>query len=248
MPFYRRRKYGVRRRFGRKLRRYGARKRFARRRMRKSSNHGILVRRKFRLSQITQEFGTVDEFGVVKFKLSDMPGYTEFTALYEEYKISFVKYTIENLFRNGIGQLQTIESTGGGTITDNLSATALYTYTNTTTPGDRSNLVANIHSVIDYDDAQTPTTENQLIEYRTYKVTQHKAFHQRKLRPRFYTPYTTTSSVGTLTGRGTTGWLRTSTPDVEHFGVKYMIESNGCNAEQGYDQWVEMWVRFKHMK
>lgn len=88
--------------------------------------------------------------GGYNFSLSDVPGYTEFTALYDSFKINAVKITF-------IPQMTQITNTGG--------------------TGNPFN--ARFFSVIDKNDDAAPSSANALREYKTCKWSSITKMHKR---------------------------------------------------------------------
>lgn len=90
-------------------------------------------------------------FGSINFSLNDLPNYTEFTSLYDMYKINAVTVTF-------IPQM-----------TENVSAVTLNNpYANT-----------RFYSCIDYNDNSPPTTIDEVRQYQNCKVTSILRMHKR---------------------------------------------------------------------
>lgn len=90
-------------------------------------------------------------FAGFNFSLNDLPNYTEFTSLYDMYKINCIKISF-------IPQMT--ENVSLGTINNPYANTRFF-------------------SVIDYNDATAPTTIDQLREYATCKMTPILKTHKR---------------------------------------------------------------------
>lgn len=127
------------------------------------------------------------------FSLSQLPNYSEFTALFDQYKITGAKLT----------------------------------YTPATTVGVSDPTVANaavngysrIHSVIDYDDTNTPTSEDQLLEYGSHKSSPPFKVHTRYLKPKMLQEIYR-SAISTAYAPRSNTFIDMSAPDVPHYGVK----------------------------
>lgn len=90
-----------------------------------------------------------------QFRLNDLPGYTEFTSLFDQYKLCAVKVSfIPNKNVNYISS-----------------------------SGDQF-VYGVFHSIIDYD-GSAPANENQFLEYENHKMTKANHTHTRYLKPRF---------------------------------------------------------------
>lgn len=132
-----------------------------------------------------------------KFVLNDLPQVATLTALYDEYCITKV----------------VVKFVPQGTIGDN--------------PDPSSWKVCPFYTVIDYDDATTPVTLNELMEYQTLKHTKGNVIHKRILTPRISTLAYKTS--GTTIGYSSKGrqYVDCANPDIEHYGVKCWIPATG---------------------
>lgn len=89
------------------------------------------------------------------FTLNSLPDFTDFTALYDQYQIKAVKYTL----------LPRISNAGPSGAVGNPS------------------ILGNIWSVLDYDDSNVPTSLNQLLQYQNLKRTQYHKIHSRFIKP-----------------------------------------------------------------
>lgn len=97
-----------------------------------------------------------DAFASLKFNLSQLPNHSEFTALYDQYKINMVKAEIIPQFDNA--------NVGSSTST---------------------NVITQNYSVIDYDDITVPTTMDTLMQYQNLKRTPSTRIIKRIIKPRF---------------------------------------------------------------
>lgn len=98
----------------------------------------------------------VDNFTSLKFSLSQIPNHSEFTALYDQYKICMVKAELIPQFDNA--------NVGSSTST---------------------NVITQNYSVLDYDDIGTPTSMDQLMQYQNCKRTPSTRILKRVIKPRF---------------------------------------------------------------
>lgn len=147
----------VRRYYGRRrnYRRYGRKKTFRRRyrkqtRFSKKGQKLYLFKRFCDYGELTVSSLTGGSFAY-NFSLNDLPNYTEFTSLYDMYKLNAVKITFIP---------QQTESISLGSI-NNANNVRFF-------------------SAIDYNDSSAPASANELREYQTCKVTsvfkQHKRY------------------------------------------------------------------------
>lgn len=97
-----------------------------------------------------------DQFTSLKFSLNQLPGHSELTALYDQYKINMVKLEVIPQFDNA--------NVGSSTST---------------------NVITQNYSVIDYDDITVPTTMDTLMQYQNLKRTPSTRIITRVVRPKF---------------------------------------------------------------
>lgn len=159
------------------------RRRFTRKRRTNNRNYRRRFRRtrttrykggqkRFLYKRFTGVFGSLqlnnisETYAGYNFSLSDLPNYTEFTALYDMYKINRVK----------------ISFLPQQTISNSLSTVS------------NAAAYARFFSVIDTNDATAPTSIDQLREYESCKYTTIHRRHKRYFKPRItdsgnvYTP------------------------------------------------------------
>lgn len=191
--YSRRRKYFRRRRGNYKRRRYGKVKRSV----------AYVKRRK--LSQIAIAINPdtlVGQGGVFLIKLSDVPYYTEMTALYDQYKISRVKVA----FMGGpTPVMQTIQSNN---------------------PEGQATWLANMPymwAAIDYTDGVLPT-EDQMKQYgnvKTWRVDRYKSFYFKPTTELVgYNDQAQNQPAVVTSNR----WISCSQTGIQHYGLKFFIE------------------------
>lgn len=148
-------------------------------------------------------------------KFSQLPGVTDFTNLYDSYMIKkIVVKLIPKITQH------------------NLS---------TTTIGNAD--LPQVHSAIDYDDATTPTSVNQLVEYQSHKMTRGNQVHTRVLVPKVEL---STSSTGNAPKAFQ--WLDCDDTTVNHRGIKVWFnapQSTGCTVY--YDMLVKVYFSCKNV-
>lgn len=103
---------------------------------------------------LTSDGTGTETFGTFTFTLQDVPGYTEFTNLYDSYKIVAVKIMF------------------------------LPIYDNTNSGINYSIFYERMMSVIDFNDNTTPSSLSELREYRNCKVTPNNKIHKRYFYPK----------------------------------------------------------------
>lgn len=136
-------------------------------------------------------------YGALSFKLSDLPNYTEFTALYDEYRFKAAKvHFVPTLPVN-----MPVEASG--TTSGTATVPALYTW-------------------IDNDDNTAPTAITQGQQFSSFKA--HGLLNQ--MRVRSVVPECSTALYsGTFTSYGQVKnqWIDNNSPSVIHFGLKFGI-------------------------
>lgn len=148
-----------------------------------------------RLAVLAANVGN-DTFASYFFTLDNLPGYTEFTSLYDAYKFCGVKIKFLPSFSQQIAD-STTTTTGWSTF-NNLR----------------------IFSVIDYNDATTPVSINDLRQYQNCKMTQYVKGHQRYFKPK----YLEDNTVTLFTSKNP--WIATTRPDVGHYAIKLGVDTS----------------------
>lgn len=132
-------------------------KRTYRKRFNRRSRYNKRGQKVFLFKRFTGAFGTLtlgsitNSYAAYNFSLSDLPNYTEFTALYDMYKINCVKMVF-------IPQMDTNVSLS--TVNNPYASSRFF-------------------SVIDYNDGTAPLTIDELREYHTCKFTPILKTHKR---------------------------------------------------------------------
>lgn len=140
--------------------------------------------------------GSSLESGYFHFQLSDVPSYSEFSALYDMYKLNMVKiyfipFTMDN-------------SASGAAVTDATQWQNLYT-------------------AIDNNSVSAPTSINALRQYQTCKFTRMGKVHKRVIYPRVATMIYDGATTAYSTNKP--GWLNTSYSAVPHYGIKWAFDN-----------------------
>lgn len=154
----------------------------------------MFKRAQFASSVITVT-GGVDAYAAASFELQNIPSASEFTALYDQYKITGIKYQL--MPRGNTAEV------GSSAVQGNQ---------------------CRIFSVLDYDDSVAPTSIAQLTQYQNLKVTNSTQTHTRYFKPRFNLDILS-GSVGLTGNAPTTGWIDVTNADVKHRGLKLAIQA-----------------------
>ena len=131
--------------------------------------------------------------------LNDLPNFAEFTALFDAYKINRLTWH----FYPSQGTVSEID--GGITHTGG---------------------IALLTTAIDYNDKTAPTTNNELLEYGSCKT-----LCMNVPRTISYVPRIQLGATDSVTGtvpalESGPRWLSTDQPKIEHYGLKWFLESN----------------------
>lgn len=211
--------YGSRKRFkySRAFRRR-LRPRFGRRRTRRAQIHRF--RRTHTYDWIQVSGGTWTP-GVFLFKLSDINDYTDFTALYEQYRITGVKVVFD--FNKPLASTAD-ESVYQPGVTELVPTSYGYN--------------TRLFTTLDFNDATAPTSANDFYDDEYTKI-----FHltpTRTVFKRYFVPRVrTTTDTGNLTLAKPRQWLETESGAGQlHYGMKCAMEDprpyTKCKVEMTY--------------
>ena len=141
----------------------------------------------------------------LRFLLSDLPNFNDFTALYDKYKICMVKVKVIPFTTSAL--------TGA-------AYSSVY---------GQSSVI--LHSIIDTDDAVIPMASvagvSSFREYQTYKVRNmldtNGVGMSRVVKPKVLQAVTDSSGLfqGTRIG---SGWINLGNTNVDHYGMKFILE------------------------
>lgn len=151
---------------------------------------------------VSSEVG--ESSGAFVFKLDDLPDYTEFTSLFDQYRICAVKVTITSPYTGNTGL---VPRSGAANGLGTMPAIKMY-------------------SVSDYDDAVTLTVA-QLMQYQNCRITELTTNLKGGKASFFIKPRLATAVYsGAFTSYGNTKmWLDAASPSVEHYGFKWAFDA-----------------------
>jgi len=153
---------------------------------------------------------------------TDIPGWSEFQALYDSYKINAMKVFFIPLSN------VSISSSAAGLVSTN-EGTYFYRFL----------------SCIDYNDRSNPATLNAIREYDNCKVTSNNRIHKRYFKPNFTVDVENDDFPGTMANRYKP-WLNTAAQTVEHYGLKYGFEhANLTSSHSLYRIEIKVYLSFK---
>lgn len=169
-----------------------ARKRQYKRVLKKTATH--TYRRMFEWGNIAVNN---DIHTSLSFRLNLLPNYTEFTSLYDQYKIKKIIWRIERAFTGNDASQGSV----GTTVTTNKF----------------------IRAVHDYDGGSSLSTEYQYLEYQNCKS--YSAMGQRPLRLTLYPKvqdaiFKTDAKTSYASSMIKPPWIDVANHDVEHYGIK----------------------------
>lgn len=105
--------------------------------------------------------------------------------------------------------------------------------------------LAQVHSVLDYDDGTALTSINDYVQYESYKTSRGNRIHSRYFVPAIEMA---AQSAGLIVAAGQKKhqWLDTDEPKVSHRGIKFFIE--GGSVDTVYDVMITYYLAFKQVK
>lgn len=164
---------------------------------------------------------TNDTFQGLVFSLQNLPQYTDFTTLFDQYRINKIKMTLYP--RQNV--------------------------TNGTFPSPTTDAVQScqVFSVIDMDDGTAPVGLDTLLQYQNLKTTRGLRQHSRTFKPGVEIAQT---NNGTLAGSMVkkSPWLDATNALVWHNAVKLAFQNTGGFAPITYDMKVDMWISCKNVR
>lgn len=135
--------------------------------------------------------GTADNFASLKFNLSQLPQYTEFTQLYDQYQIKGVRVELIPQFDSA-----------------NMASTS------------STNIINQNYSCIDYDDVGIPTSMDTIMQYQNVRRCPSTKVMKRFLKPKVATQVYSTALTTNYSSKRNV-WLDCNQPDTEHYGLKF---------------------------
>lgn len=231
MPYYRKkrsyrpRRSGTTRRTIRRRRTYGSRRRYNRtgRRSKLSYGTSYTFKRTVHEADIDISDTTGGHSYAMSFALSAVPNYTEFTNLYDNYKITGVAVELRPTYTGS--DLNTLAYANNVAIPD-------------------------VRSVVDYDDPNPITTENELLQHQNIKWTRGHRVHRRYFRPKPVKPiYKDAVSFGYAPSR-IPEWYDTAYPTIPHYALKIWIDSLTGTSTTNivYRVYTTYYLRFRGVK
>lgn len=136
------------------------------------------------------------QYGGSVFSLDQLPNYSDFTNLYDFYKIKGIKISFI--------------PTANVTLGTNTATNGLTLYNN------------RIFTVIDYNDAGVPTSIDELREYKNCKWSPYNRIHKRYFSPNPLADATDDSTIS-LQNKP---WVPTTNYNMDYYAIKWAIETS----------------------
>lgn len=219
MAYYRRRTYRRRPYRPRVSRKRTYRRKFSRFGKRKMNTNVYYFKRRSttvwdwvngsQVTQLNQATAGINTAYNLSFRLVDVPGYTDFTNVYDQYRIRAVKV---NLIP--IGNISSSNTAGGIT-------------------GPAGNYAVRCYSAFDpnYDGVGVigATATVQLQEYQNCKWTPYNRIHKRYIKPKIVIQPGTGGATTTVNMAGKQPWIQCSGdgPSLIHYGLPVAIDATG---------------------
>jgi len=168
--------------------------------------------------------GAAASGGLLDFKLFNVPNASDFTSLYDEYRIVKVEVEIIPAF----------------TSANNLLGSNGYPR------------MHQIHSCVDYDGGNSGTTLASMMQYTNYKGSSIDRIHKRVIFPKIATEVFNTS-VSTAYAPKWGQWIDTSNSSVPHYGMIYNIPvlpglpQTGADSQIG-DLKMKYFIEFRNVR
>lgn len=187
------------------------------------------IKRSFTVSASLVAATTAPYGSVVYATLSSLPSYTDFTALFDQYKFDMIKVTFYRPY----------QQTGTMDIAANASQSVL------------PQLL--LHTAVDFDDAVAPVTPPDLQQYPSYQCTILTGSADR-----FSVTFKPRVALAAYSGAFTSyanmdAWLDSASPNVQTYGLKFLLEprfADGSSATFGFKltlvSMLEVWMSFRN--
>jgi len=102
-------------------------------------------------------------------------------------------------------------------------------------------------TVLDFDDANVPSSLNQLEQYTTCKISALSERVTIPLKPCFSTSANSQIS-GIVSARPARGWVDAAYTDINHYGVKYGLSQGVAGALQTYDVVITLLMTWRKVR
>lgn len=137
-----------------------------------------------------------DTLGRITFQLDNLDNYTEFTNLFQQFRILGVKLTF-----------------------------VPYVTSNDANPIATTYVMPNIHTVIDHDDSGTPANLAEIMQFRNHRMTRLNRVHSRYIKPSILMSAYETALTSAYIPKWKQ-WVSTDDYTTPHYGLKYFIDQS----------------------
>lgn len=167
---------------------------------------------------LTANTANVGVLGKLSFKLSDLPNYSEFASLFDQYTIRGIKLRI----------VPNYTSADANPLSSIVKA-------------------PNLHTCLDFDDDSLATGVTDLMEYPTYKMTQGHRIHARYFKPAVATMVYNTSTTSGY-GQKKNVWLDCVNASIPHYGLLYYIDGINSTTQLAWQVYATFYCGFKGVR
>lgn len=190
--------------------------------IRRRRNPTYNFKRKAYVETISVGYGAGNILGAYTFALNKLPNYTEFTALFDRYRICGV--LVE--FMPAV---------------DSFSTEAGVSMTNFALP--------QVRTIIDHTEDGVPTDFNEMYQYKNCKMTQGNRIHKRFLKPAVLTS-AFESTIATAYIPKWKQWITTDDPATPHYCLKYGINAlpSAAMGTMTYRVYATYYLQCKDLK
>lgn len=165
-----------------------------------------------------QTSNVADVFKNLTVTLNGLPSSSEFTNLYDQYKIRGVKFTL-------IPRFNVAQATDGNTAPFQLPS--------------------QIYSVLDFD-GNFPVTINDMFQYENLKMSRGTALHKRYFKPAVLPQVFNGITTGYSISKNM--WIDCQNDAIPHYGSTICIPQVNATEPLGYDLKVDLYVAFKNVR
>lgn len=106
-------------------------------------------------------------------------------------------------------------------------------------------VIGNMWSALDYDDASVPANVDTLLQYQNVKRTRMNQVHSRFLRPMIANEIYNTG-VATAYAPKRNVWIDCASDTTEHYGIKFWFDSSAAGVT--FDVQVKFYLAFKNVR
>lgn len=212
-------------RYRRKYRRYKRAYR-ARQNVRRALKKYVHVHRPDPVIIVTYSHSSgIAAYGSKQYSLSNVINRSEFTTLWQEYRINCVVTKFTPLFDSG-----TVDSI------NSVPATSGYPITN----------LPSIGWAIDYNDANVPTSLEEIQQFSNYK----EALFNKEIKIKIWpacAPGIYISGIAAGYAVKRKAWLRCGNDDIPHYGLKYCVFNIANNVNYKWNLTTKYYMSFRGM-